>query len=172
MILVITDQEPRFDEAHALSDHTARSLVEAFHWTWVIPYRAPGIVNTDNAPEFPSALWAQHLRMIGFEYFEYRPSSICNPQGDVAETAVKKVKRHASLIRSSQMVTDVPHPSLSMILMNAGRAHNATWTPTAHGRPEEILFGRPRRAVDDHLLGPRPSAGRSSLVSHRVLSPS
>lgn len=161
LILVMTDQESRFVEARPLTNHTAQALVEAFHWGWVVPYGSPVTVTTDNAPEFKSHKWGEYLSLIGTEH---KPSSVYNPQGDVAETAVKKIKDHVSMLRASQAFSPGLPLQLNMVLMNACRALNAEWSNAALGRPEEIFLGRPRRGFDDHLLTPRPRQVQASAV--------
>lgn len=161
LVLVMTDQESRFVEARALSNHTAQSVIEAFHWGWVVPYGSPISITTDNAAEFKSGKWKEYLTLIGAEH---KPSSIYNPQGDMAETAVKKVKDHVVMLRSSQAFSSRTSLRFDMLLMNACRALIAKWSNAAQGRPEEIFLGRPRRGFDDHLLGSRLHTAPAAAV--------
>ncbi|KAJ2612011.1 hypothetical protein H4S08_002885 [Coemansia sp. RSA 1365] len=87
--LVIIDQTSGFIAATPANIRNAVEAVSIVHNFWVRPFRLPTSMTSDNAWEFHLYQMQRNLGSMGIKF---QPSSPHNPQGNIAETAVKKAK--------------------------------------------------------------------------------
>ena len=106
--MVMVDQASGFLAAAPLVRRSAPDVIGAFHAHWVRPFGPPSDITADGAPEFKSSVVQDYLRRIGGRAIY---SSPYNPQANLAETAVKKVK--ASLRKA---MIDQANPSPRRLL--------------------------------------------------------
>ncbi|KAJ2818572.1 hypothetical protein IWW50_005775, partial [Coemansia erecta] len=85
----MVDQVSGFIAAAPVNTRKAAETVATVHSFWVRPFGPPTALTSDNATEFHSRQMQQYLGAMGIKF---QPSSRYNPQANIAETAVKKVK--------------------------------------------------------------------------------
>ncbi|KAJ2230159.1 hypothetical protein EV180_001141 [Coemansia sp. RSA 518] len=87
--LVMVDQVSGYIAAAAVQNRSAVETTAALHNFWIRPFGPPATLTSDNAREFQSHHVQTYLGKMGIKF---QASSGYNPQANIAETAVKKVK--------------------------------------------------------------------------------
>ena len=126
----------------------AHFVREALYYGWIKPFGTPLKVTMDNQTSFRSEEMQRWLANYGIKAVYSAPY---NPEANMAETAVKKVK--AGLRSALQAQTLDPGQRLDPELVLAGV--DAAWNGTRMARtkavPEQVFFGRSRRHPSEHL---------------------
>jgi transposase len=145
--LVMMDQASGLIAAAPLEDRTAGHVISAFHSRWVRPYGPPARVTVDGAPEFTSAALRDYCQRWGIRVIVTSPY---NPQANLAEAAVKKVKE--GLRRAHTSAEFDPHlkgAGWTQLLDAVVHAWNGASSDAQDKHPNEVFFGRTVRHYAD-----------------------
>lgn len=91
LFLVMTNQELCFLAARPLANHTAKAVIEAFHWEWVVLFGKLSKITTVNASEFVSSAWADYCALL---------ASNTSPQARIIRRGISPRRASRSLMRA------------------------------------------------------------------------
>jgi len=146
--LVMVDQASGFIAAAPVENRTVNSTISAIHEYWIRPYGPPEEITADGAKEFNAESLKSYLEKYKINLIH---SSPYNPQANIAETAVKKIKTGLRLSLIETQSNILKRTSWTNLLDDVIFNWNMTYSDAIKAIPAQVFFGRTLKHPIDRI---------------------